>query len=134
VVLYPATASAKEWADELLQLDQLVVEGFGATELRAIAGKLATSTEPDWGSLRIIEAILVGLGAPSYEARSVVKPLRALHNLRTKVRGHSSSDQRRKLERAALSEFSTFRGHFKALARDCDSALSRIIAALDTLD
>ena len=36
-VHYPVTTSSKEWADELLALDQMVVEGFVATELRKLA-------------------------------------------------------------------------------------------------
>jgi hypothetical protein len=38
-VYYPVTASPDEWADELLNLSQLVVEGFDAKYLRAESGE-----------------------------------------------------------------------------------------------
>ena len=130
-VLYPATNSAKEWGDELLALDQLIVEGFVAKELRTLAKRLGSGLEKDWGSLKIIEAMLPSLGIPADQAVSTMDPLRTLHNLRTKVKGHAAPGERRALEAAAKTEHSTFRAHFEALSRGCHTALVRVVDALE---
>jgi hypothetical protein len=133
-VLYPATNSAKEWGNELLALDQLIVEGFVAKELRILAKRLGTGLEKDWGSLKIIEAMLPSLGIPADEAASTIDPLRTLHNLRTKVKGHAAGGERHALEVSAKTEHLTYRAHFEALSRGCHTALVKVVDALDSVD
>jgi hypothetical protein len=87
--------------------------------------------EKDWGSLKIIEAMLPSLGIPADQAVSTMDPLRTLHNLRTKVKGHAAPGERRALEAAAKTEHSTFRAHFEALSRGCHTALVRVVDALE---
>jgi hypothetical protein len=82
-VLYPVTESAKEWGDELLTLDQVIIEGFVSKELRILAKQLSTQVDKEWGSLRIIEAMLPSLGVPADQAAITIAPLRTLHMLRT---------------------------------------------------
>lgn len=129
-VLPPATAAAKEWADEILALDQLTVEGFIKTPLVAMAAKLGVEIDPTWASLRVIEAILEGQGHAADEAKTTVAPLRRLHHLRSKVKGHASNEGKA-LERQALTEHGTFRAHFLALCSEVDAALLAVIAALE---
>jgi hypothetical protein len=131
-VLYPATESAKEWGDELLALDQLIVEGFVPKQLRVLAERVGIVIEKNWGSLKIIEALLLALGTPPDQTSGIMEPLKRLHYLRTKVKGHASPTERHELEVAARTEHLTFRAHFQALARGCDAALTKIITALDS--
>ena len=133
-VHYPVTDSSKEWADELLSLDQLIVEGFVLKELRSLAAKLAVEFEPSWASLRILEALLPALGIPADQALPIMEPLRRLHHLRTKMKGHAAPTERRELEAAARTEFVTLREHFGALARGCHTGLTKIADALHGVD
>ena len=61
-------------------------------------------------------------------------PLRTLHTLRTKVKGHAVPGERRALEIAAKTEHSTYRAHFEVLSRECETALEKVINALESLD
>lgn len=132
-VLAPTTSSSREWADEILALDQLVVEGFLPKPLRALAQLLGSKVESDWGSLKLIETILEGVGAPPDEAKSRVAALRSLHFLRSKVRGHAS-DEGKALERQALADHGSFRAHFLVLCEGCDDALIGVVEALMQFD
>ncbi len=130
-VLYPATASTKEWADEILALDQLVVEGFYPKGLKALAMKAGIKLEPGWGSLRIVEECLsASVGAE--DAKDVVAPLRELHHFRSKVKGHATPE-RKALEIAAQRDYGSLRGHFTDLAQRCADAFEKIASSLRAL-
>jgi hypothetical protein len=131
-VHYPATAASGEWANEILSLDQLVIEGFKVKELRSLAEKLGRSIDPTWGSLKLIEECLLGGGADQEDARKILAPLRTLHELRTVMKGHAAPEKRRELEKQALKAFGLFRSHFADLAAGCDDALDVIVSKLGT--
>lgn len=88
---YPATASAAEWANEILALDHLLIEGFRVKELRSMLKALRRTFEPDWKSLKLVEECLIGSGVDEEDARTAVTALRTLHDLRTILRGHSAT-------------------------------------------
>jgi hypothetical protein len=125
-VHYPITTSSKEWADELQSLDQMLVEGFVATELRNPA-KLGASIERDWRSLRIIQELLRSRGFAN--AADIVAPLRYLHHLRSKVPGHHTSE-RKQLEEEAFEKHGSLAAHFRQLCSDCSASFAAIIEAL----
>ena len=128
-VLYPATASSKEWADEILALDQLVVEGFYTKGLKALATKAGLKLDPQWASLRIVEECLASTEAGGDEAKAIVAPLRELHHLRSKVKGHATTE-RKALEVAAQRDHGSLRAHFTDLAQRCSDAFETIVPAL----
>jgi hypothetical protein len=129
-VLYPASDSPQEWGNEILQLDQLLVEGFSIKPLRAIAGSKGRKLEPTWGTLKLVQEILVGSGHTEPEAKDVMAPLQALHGLRTTLKGHAALDTRSAAETEARTKHGTFREHFKTLLADCDKSLAEILKAL----
>lgn len=129
-VLPPATTSAKEWADEILALDQLIVEGFLPKILRTYAVKLGATVEAEWGSLKLIEAILEASGATPDDAKAGVAALRSLHALRNKIKGHASGEAK-SLEREALAGHGTLRAHFLALCTESNAALTKVVQILD---
>jgi hypothetical protein len=133
VVHYPATTAPDEWADEILALDQLVIEGFRPRELRGVASKLGRSPDPTWGSLKLIEECLIGAGADPEDARRILEPLRALHELRTVLKGHAAPEKRQGLQKQARTAFGSFRAHFANLAAGCDDALDAIVGSLRTM-
>lgn len=129
----PATDSTKEWADEILALDQFLVEGFLIKPLRAMADSLGKSVPSSWASLRVIQEILCGVGNSEAQAKAIVQPLQRLHGLRTEVRGHATVQKKRAAESQARSEHGSLRNHFTSLAGECERALDTIRVALGAL-
>jgi hypothetical protein len=126
-VHYPVTTSSKEWADELLALDQMVVEGFVATELRKHAQDSGVKFDNTWQSLKLIQEIL--RTKDSLVADQIIEPLRMLHHLRSKVSGHHTAE-RTKLEANALKENGSLAAHFRALCGKCEDSFGKIVAML----
>jgi len=129
-VHYPVTTSSKEWADELRSLDQLLVEGFVATELKKIAVASGVRIDPHWQGLKIIQELLRARG--HHNADKIVEPLRRLHYLRSKVSGHHTKE-RAELEKKSFADHGSFRAHFFALCQQCNEAFATIIEALHSV-
>lgn len=127
---YPVTPSADEWANELLHLDQLIVEGFEEKWLRNEAKKLGRDVEPGFASLKLAEECLLGLGLEPLDATEVVRPLRDLPNLRSKVKGHATGKESLAIRRQILTEYGTFRKHVESLCKQCDGSIRRIAECL----
>ncbi len=130
---YPVTTSADEWANDLLLLDQLVVEGFQTGWLKDKALELGRTLDPKFGSIKVTEECLLGLGFAQDEADKTVAPLRTAHHLRTKVKGHSSECEARKIKLESLKTYGSYRNHFQALCKCCDESIRRIGEALKSL-
>jgi hypothetical protein len=127
---YPTTGSADEWANELLKLDQLVIEGFDAKWLRNRAQALGRSPEPSFGSLRLVEECLTGLTFTEQNAKKVVEPLKAAHELRSKVKGHASSAEAvAAIRKQVLTQHGSYKQHFEALCGQCDESMRIITEA-----
>jgi len=129
-VHYPVTQSADEWADELLRLDQLIVEGLEVKWLRRRAESLGRKPDAKLASVALLGECLVGLGFDEGRTHGVVGPLRALHSLRSKLRGHASGREAVQITSDVLSKFRSFREHFRDLCAQCDKALGLVREAL----
>ncbi|MBV8754452.1 MAG: hypothetical protein JO328_16440 [Hyphomicrobiales bacterium] len=129
-VHYPVTTAPAEWANEILALDQLLVEGFKVRALRDLARHLGRSVDPNWASLKLVEESLIGAGVDQEDARNSLEPLRTLHELRTVLKGHAAIERKRTLEKQALKAFGSFRVHYADLAAGCDAALDAIASKL----
>ncbi|MEO6783819.1 MAG: hypothetical protein ABI196_23525 [Bradyrhizobium sp.] len=57
VTRYPATDSPKEWADEIMALDQLLAEGFLVKPLKTLAKAGGRKLDPSWGSIRVMQEL-----------------------------------------------------------------------------
>lgn len=130
-VRYPATDSVKEWGDEILALDQYLVEGFLLKPLREIAEAGNRTVEQKWAPLRVLQEALLVKGCTDEEAKSLVLPMQKLHALRTEVRGHATTEKKKKAESNARTNFGSLRAHFTQLVTDCEKALSEILRRLD---
>ncbi len=126
-VHYPVTNASKEWADELQLLDQFIVEGFVAKELRRLAEGANAELDRNWQSLKIIETLLRLRGQDHSD--EIVAPLRSLHHLRSKVSGHHTKE-RVELEQEALAKYGSFPAHFRALCKECNESFAIIIDSL----
>jgi hypothetical protein len=126
---YPVTTSADEWATEILNLDQLVVEGFETKWLRKKAQSLGRTPDINFASLRLVEECLVGLSFEGDDAKKILAPLKTAHDLRSKVKGHASGKDGAAAKKQVLKDHGTYKKHFHALCQTCDESIRAIAEA-----
>jgi hypothetical protein len=126
----PATTSSEEWANEILALDHLLLEGFRDKGLKAVLTGLGRLLEPEWRSFKLLEECMVGKGVDAEDAKAAVASLRTLREMRNVLKGHAASTKRRELEKQAKTDHRSFRSQFTALAAECDAAFALIIESL----
>lgn len=131
-VNYPYTTSKDEWADEIMNLDQLLVEGLEGKWLKRKAEELGRPKDDRFRSLKLLEECLVGAGFEPDHAREIMGVFHDAHNLRSKVKGHTSGQEAAQIKKNVLREFGSFRKHFENLCARCDENLEIIINALRT--
>jgi hypothetical protein len=132
-VHYPVTPSPDEWANEILNLDQLCVEGFETKWLRTKVEELGRNPDVSWASLRLIEEFLVGVGCKAEDAKRIVAPLKNLHSLRTKLKGHASGDEATEIKKQTLKEYGSYEKHFRSLSEECDQSVRTMAKGFDKL-
>lgn len=129
-VHYPLTASSEEWSNAILSLDQLVVEGFATKVLRQRLTVAGRDFEKQWQSLKLLQEVLIAGGLPDVEASEIVAPLRQVHHMRSKTKGHAAEEEKRELIKQAKKDHGSLPAHFRALASDIQMAFDRIIELL----
>jgi hypothetical protein len=132
-VHYPVTSSHDEWANEILHLDQLVVEGFETKWLRTTAQQLGRTPDASLASLSLIEECLNGLGYAEEDAQKIVAPLKNAHSLRTKLKGHASGDEALAIRKQALAEYGSYKKHFQVLAEEIDQSIRAVADTFEKL-
>jgi hypothetical protein len=125
----PVTASADEWSNEILLLDQLVVEGFEEKYPRQKAASLGRKPDPKLRSLQLVEECLQALGYDEERVKELVAPLRKLRNLRSKLKGHASRDSAIEIRKEVLTNHQTYRKHFESICSACTDSIQGIIEA-----
>jgi hypothetical protein len=133
-VHYPYTSSKDEWAEEILNLDQLLVEGFEEKWLRRKVNDLGRNPDPRFRSLKLIEECLVEVGFDEDHARQIMNPFHKIHNLRSKLKGHTSGQEAEMIRKDALANFGSFRKHFENICAECDESLEIVIEAFRDLN
>jgi hypothetical protein len=130
---YPITASPDEWANELLHLDQLLVEPFEKPWFKKKALELGRTPDPNAGALVLTEECLAGWGQGIDEARKMVSPLRTLHDLRSKLKGHAvGKSTQTQIRQQALNQHGSYKEHFRALCKACDESLRNIAELINS--
>ena len=133
-VHYPVTASRDEWANEIMALDQLTVEGLDQKWLKAKAIDLGQTPSATMRQLKLLECCLVGLGFDEDHAHNLMSPFHELHNLRSLVRGHRWGSEATSESKRILKEFGEYKSHFTSLCQRCDESLELIIAGFSEYD
>jgi hypothetical protein len=124
---YPITTSPDEWANEILHLDQLIVEPFQKAWFKSKVLELGKTPDPTFGSLALTEECLAGWGHDPDEARKIVSPLRTLHDLRSRLKGHAvGKSTQTHLRQQALNDHGSYKEHFRVLCSACDESLRNI--------
>lgn len=124
---YPFTASPDEWAEEILNLDQLIVEGLEKKWLKRKAKELQRDPDDRSRELKLLEECLIGLEFDEDHAYQILSPIHNIHNLRSKLKGHASGREAEKIKKEALTKFGSYRKHFENLCAECDESLGIII-------
>lgn len=133
-VHYPYTSSKDEWAEEILNLDQLLVEGFEEKWLRRKAKSMGRNPDMRSRSLELIEECLIGIGFGEEHAEKIASSFRKVHNLRSKLKGHVPGQEAEIIRKTALTDFGSFRKHFEYICAECDESLERLIEAFKDFD
>lgn len=132
-VHYPYTSSSDEWANEILNLDQLVIEGFEEKWLRRKATELGRKPDAKLRELKLTEQCLIGVGFEEDHAYKIMSPLHDIHNLRSIVKGHASGSEAAETKKQVLQNYGSFRKHFEYLCASCDESLDVLIETFDKL-
>lgn len=127
---YPVTSSSDEWATEILNLDQLVVEGFETKWLRSEAESLGRKPDISFASLKLMEECLTGMGFEADDAKRLIAPLREVHDLRSKVKGHASGKDSAAIKKQILKHHGGYKEHFRDLCQRCDESMRAITEAI----
>lgn len=122
----PLTGSADEWADELLNLDQLIVEGFQEKALKKYCSQYNIDVNSSDRSLKLISKILKFKKFDDEKIEEIMSVLFELHNLRSEQKGHSSGDKAVQDRKLIRKQHGDFTNHYNNL-------LDRIIETLNIL-
>lgn len=129
-VHYVVTTSPDEWADEVLNLDQFLIEGLRHKPLRALAGSDGGPVDPALRSLGLIELCLKQRGYDADHAKQIVAPLREVRDLRNRAKGHAAGETLKVQRLMLIREHGSLRSHFQNLAERCDIAVGAVVEAL----
>lgn len=124
-VHYPLTTSIDEWSEALLQLDQFVVEGLSQAALRKRLASKGRDFDKEWKSIKLLQVLLMADGLGDSDSKTILEPLKTLHDLRSKVKGHATSEKEA-LVIDMRQRYGSLTKHFKVLASDCYSTLKYI--------
>ena len=131
-VLHPATDAIKEWGNEILALDHLVVEGFDIKGLRSIITANGGTCDKAWRSLKLLEVVLSLTGHTEEQAKMLVAPLKELHGLRNPAKAHGDTKGRQAAVTSARKAHGTLRKHFQDLAGRVRNSIKQILSTLPT--
>lgn len=128
-VHYPYTNSRDEWSEEILNLDQLLIEGLEEKWLRNKAKELGRKPDARLRALKLTEECLIAVGFDNDHAHQIMSPFHLVHNLRSILKGHSWGTEAENTKKTALKEFGNFKKHFEKVCSDCDESLEVIMDA-----
>lgn len=123
----PLTTSRDEWAEAIMDLAKLVVEGFVITAIRARLEKSGIEYEQKEQSIALLER-LINEGSESTEKQQLTG-LRTVQLIRTKAKGHASGREVETLLREVLAEHESFTNHFKHVCATLALELQTIAGA-----
>ena len=127
---YPISGSEAEWAEAILNLDQLVIEGFRASSLKKMLKQADVAFDPEWGSIKLLESYLAATCADDEDASHSAAALRAVHDLRNAAKGHSAPRKKVSAVKTAKEDYGDLNLHFRSVAARCDEALKFIVEEL----
>ncbi|WP_417794412.1 hypothetical protein [Terasakiella pusilla] len=122
----PRTSSQDEWAEAVMDLSKLIVEGFLVKPIRLRLTELEIEYDNQERSISLLEKLVKNFD--DTDESHGLKALRNIQLIRSKVKGHSAGDEAKKIIQKALDEHETFAVHFEALCDDVINELQAIEA------
>lgn len=86
--------------------------------------------EASWGSIRLLQELLVAIGLGEETSIEIVEPFKQLHFLRSKVKGHAGETEKAALIKNARGEHGSLAAHYRDLVARVQTALARISEVL----
>ena len=123
---YPHTDSKDEWAEELLRLDQVIIEGFNQSVIKNIAEQVSAKVERNYRSLKLLESILIAKDFDTEYARQIMSVFHEIHNLRSSQKGHVSGNSAEDERKSIIKKHKSYKAHF-------DYLYSNLIESFDVL-
>ena len=114
-----------------MNLDQLLIEGLEEKWLKRRAQELGRPKDDKLRSLKLLEECLIGFGFETDHAREIMEAFHDVHNLRSKLKGHTSGQEAAQIRKDALRHFGSLRKHFENLCARCDENLEIIMNAFE---
>lgn len=119
----PVSASRDEWAEAILELSKLLVEGFETKAIRRRLNDLSVEYDTTDRSIHLLEKLVAAVNGDAGDVR--LEGLRSIQLIRSKVKGHAAGSEAAQLAHDALEQFETYRNHFQHL---CEAALTDLEA------
>ena len=132
-VNYTLTDTKDEWSKDILNLYQLLIEGFDVKLkwLRQTAKNLNILSKDNLGSIELIKKILIRLSYEEHCANKIVEPFHVLRNHRNKLGAHLSVDDAKQLKSEAFENYGSLSKHFRQLVAECDRSMKVLIKAFN---
>ena len=111
----PLTSSKDEWSIAVMDIVQLVVEGFNTKPLRESLKLIDISYTKDDKTLALLEKFLneVACNNDSYK----LDGMREAQKIRSKVGGHANGSEAQQIADSAIEQHKSFKGHFENLCK-----------------
>lgn len=117
----------KEWLDQIMLLDQLIIEGLNRKYFVSKACALQIEVEKNSGSLKLIEEILNKKNTDKPTVDMIIKPLKILHQFRSSNAHRANKKERDDAINRLLSESkNSFKIHFDCLLNQCIKSIELI--------
>lgn len=124
----PISSSKDEWAEAVMDVSKLVVEGFEIKFLRTELDKLSETYSREDKSIALLEKIIATknpVGGPVN-----LEGLRSVQHIRSKVKGHAGSSEAKSIVQDAIAKHGSYGEHFKQLCALVVNDLQSIESAL----
>ncbi len=124
----PISSSKDEWAEAIMDLSKLVVEGFELKFLRTILEDRQVAYTSQEKSIVLLEKI-VAANNPT-DCPGALKGLRMVQHIRSKAKGHAGGSEGKAIAQEAIATHGTYGDHFKYLCEMIVEDLERIETAM----
>lgn len=124
----PISSSKDEWAEAIMDLSKLIVEGFNTKFLRAKLDKASEPYTVEEQSTALLAKLVVFRNP--YGGSVTLEGLRTVQYIRSKVKGHSAGSEGKAIVQDVVARHGTYAEHFKHLCALIVDDLQRIEAAL----
>jgi hypothetical protein len=126
----PISSSKDEWADAIMDLSKLVVEGFETMPIRAALDGRGAGYDADKDkTIVLLEKLVTSTNPTSGPVK--LGGLRTVQLIRSKVRGHAGSSDGKELAQEALATHGSYAEHFRHLCTLVVNDLERVQAAFE---